>query len=73
MDIQSINDAVKTKQWVERIKACRESGHAVRKWCKQNNIYEQTYYCWLKKLRKMAIETGAVQAPSFDPLNGWDM
>ena len=53
----------------ERIKACRESGLPVRKWCKQNNICEQTYYCWLKKLRKMAIETGAVQAPSFVPID----
>lgn len=65
MDIQSINDDIKTRQWVERIKECRESGLPVRKWCKQNNICEQTYYCWLKKLRKMAIETGAVKAPSF--------
>ena len=69
MDIQSINDDIKTKQWVERIKECRESGLPVRKWCKQNNICEQTYYCWLKKLRKMAIETGAVQAPSFVPID----
>ena len=69
MDIQIINDDVKTKQWVERIKTCRESGLPVRKRCKQNNICEQTYYCWLKKLRKMAIETGAVQAPSFIPVD----
>ena len=32
MDIQSINDDIKTKQWEERIKACRESGLSVRKW-----------------------------------------
>ena len=65
MDIQSINDDIKTKQWVERIKACRESGLPVRRWCRQNNICEQTYYCWLKKLRKIAIESGAVKALSF--------
>ena len=49
MDIQSINDDIKTKQWLERIKECRENGLPVRKWCKQNNICEQTYYCWLAK------------------------
>lgn len=65
MNILSINDDIKTRQWVERIKECRESGLPVRKWCRQNNICEQTYYCWLKKLRKMAIESGAVKAPSF--------
>ena len=68
MDIQSINDDIKTRQWVERIKECRESGLPVRRWCKQNNICEQTYYCWLKKLRKMAIEAGAIQTPSFVPV-----
>ena len=47
------------------LRSAGESGLPVRKWCKQNNICEQTYYCWLKKLRKMAIETGAVKAPSF--------
>ena len=26
MDIQSINDDIKTRQWIERIKECRESG-----------------------------------------------
>ncbi|WP_413464635.1 IS66 family insertion sequence element accessory protein TnpA [Catenibacterium mitsuokai] len=56
MDIQSINDDIKTRQWVERIKGRRESGLSVRKWCKQNNICEQTYYCWLKKLYNVLIE-----------------
>lgn len=41
-----------------------ESGLPARKWCRQNNICEQTY-CWLKKLRKMAIDSGDVKAPSF--------
>ena len=63
MDIQSINDDIKTRQWIERIKECRKSGLPVRS--RQNNICEQTYYCWLRKLRKMAIESGAVQVPSF--------
>lgn len=65
MDIQSINDDINTRQWIERIKECRKSGLPVRRWCRQNNICEQTYYCWLRKLRKMAIESGAVKAPSF--------
>ena len=45
MDIQSINDDIKTRQWIERIKECRQSGLPVRS--RQNNICEQTYYCWL--------------------------
>ena len=65
MDIQSINDDIKSKQWLETIKECRDSGLPVIKCCKHNNICDQTYYCWLMKLRKMAIDSGAVKAPSF--------
>ena len=52
MDIQSINDDIKTKQWAEKIKACRESGLPIRKLCKQNNICEQTNYCLLKNYER---------------------
>lgn len=58
MNVQSINNDIKTKQWMKTIKECRESGLLVKTWCKQNNVCEQTYYKWLKKLRTMAVESG---------------
>lgn len=48
MNVQSINNDIKTKQWMKTIKECRESGFPVKTWCKQNNVCEQTYYKWLK-------------------------
>ena len=36
---------------------------------KQNNVCEQTYYKWLKKLRTMAVESGAVPVPTFVPVD----
>ena len=58
MNVQSINNDLKTKQRMKTIKECRESGLPVKTWCKQNNVCEQTYYKWLKKLRTMAVESG---------------
>lgn len=45
------------QQWVEIIKACRSSGLPVKQCCSQNNVPESSYYYWLKKARKMAIES----------------
>lgn len=54
---------------MKTIKECRESGLPVKMWCKQNNVCEQTYCKWLKKLRTMAIESGAVSVPIFVPVD----
>ena len=69
MNVQSVNKRIKTEQWMQRIKECRESCLSVRKWCRQNNLCEQTYYNWLKKLRTLAVESGTVSAPTFVPVN----
>lgn len=72
MDVQYINNDFKTKQWMQRIKECRESGLSVRKWCRQNNLCEQTYYNWLKKIRTLAVESGALPAHTFVSLDKVD-
>ena len=69
MNVQSINNDIKTKQWMKTIKECRENVLPVKTWCKQNNVCEQTYYKWLKKLRTMAVESGAVSVPTFVPID----
>lgn len=42
---------------------------SVKTWCKQNNVCEQTYYKWLKRLRTMAVELGAVSVLTFAPVD----
>lgn len=64
MNVQKVNEEIKTQQWIQRIKECRESGLPVKTWCKQNGVCEQTYYAWLKRLREKAIEIGAVSVPA---------
>ena len=61
MDVAKLSQDVKMQQWAIMIKTCRESGLSVREWCRQNNISEQSYYYWLKKIRKTVIEQSPVQ------------
>lgn len=68
MDVKKISDDIRVQKWMAIIKECSESGQSVRRWCKENNIAEPTYYSWLKKLRTLAVENGAVEVPSFVPV-----
>lgn len=47
---------VKIEYWLEVIHKCRASGLTNTEFCKQNNISEKSYYYYLAKIRKMAIE-----------------
>ena len=69
MNFKIFNKDIKKNQLIKTIKECRESGLQVKTWCKQNNVCEQTYYKWLKKLRTLAVESGAVSVPTFIPVD----
>jgi hypothetical protein len=47
---------VKIEYWLEVIHKCRASGLTNTEFCKQNNISDKSYYYYLAKIRKMAIE-----------------
>lgn len=42
--------------WLDIIHRCRESGLSNNQWCEENGISIKSYYYWLAKIRKMAIE-----------------
>ena len=67
VDVKKISDNVKLQEWANRIKECRDSGKSVRQWCKNNHYSEQTYYYYLKKIRKLTVEQIANQQ-SFVPV-----
>ena len=52
MELSKISQEVRLHEWAAVIKEARESGLSVRQWCKTNNVTEQQYYYWLKKIRK---------------------
>ena len=53
-DLQTLNSQNKLALWAGRISECRNSGMAVKTWCKENGICEQTYYKWQRRLFEMA-------------------
>ena len=67
-ELQTINQQNKLALWAGRISECRNSGMAVKTWCKENGICEQTYYKWQKRLFEMAQAQQEVQFAEVTPL-----
>ena len=53
-ELQTMNGQNKLALWAERVSACRSSDLSVRDWCRENEICEQTYYRWQRKLYGIA-------------------
>lgn len=58
MDISSLtpNKQVKLQYWLDVIRQCRASGMTNQDWCEQNDVSLKSYYYWLAKIRKLALE-----------------
>ncbi len=50
---------VQMVNWSARIRQRNESGLTIKEWCAENNFSENTYYYWLKKLRKSALNSAS--------------
>jgi hypothetical protein len=56
--------------WRERVAAHERSGLSVKQFCQQQQITEQTFYVWRKRLRNQEpmrfalVETGVVRPPA---------
>ena len=51
------------EQWKKIIAECQASGLPVKTWCDQNGFKEQSYYYYLKKIRKQEIGKISVALP----------
>ena len=47
---------VKLQYWMDVIRQCRASGLTNQTWCEQHDISLKSYYYWLAKIRKLALE-----------------
>lgn len=58
MDISSLtpDKQVKLQYWLEVIRQCKASGLTNQAWCEQHNISLKSYYYWIAKIRKLALE-----------------
>ena len=66
-DLQTLNGQNKLALWAGRISECRDSGMAVKTWCQENGICQQTYYKWQRRLFEMAQAQQAVQFAEVTP------
>jgi len=47
---------VKLQYWLDVIRQCRASGLTNQVWCEQHDISLKSYYYWIAKIRKLALE-----------------
>ena len=66
-DLQTLNGQNKLALWAGRISECRNSGMAVKTWCRENGVNEQTYYKWQRRLFEMAQAHQGVQFADITP------
>ena len=65
--LQTLNRQNKLAIWAGRISECRSSGQSVRAWCQENEICQQTYYKWQRRLFEMAQAQQEVQFAEVTP------
>ncbi len=58
MDISTLtpDKQVKLQYWLDVIRQCRASGLTNQAWCEQHAISLKSYYYWIAKIRKLALE-----------------
>ena len=66
-ELKAMNQQNKLSLWAKRISECRNSGMAVKVWCRENGICEQTYYKWQKRLFEIAQAQQKVQFAEVTP------
>lgn len=56
MNVKKATSQIRKEHWKKVISDRNESGLTVKKYCSQYSINEATYYYWLKKIRREALE-----------------
>ena len=64
-DMLAVKNDLRLQNWTEVIRAKQESGLTNREFCAQHGIAEKTYYYWLRKVRRAALDCAS---PELVPL-----
>ncbi len=69
-EITQVKNRFRMEQWTQLIQDCQSSGLPIKTWCDLNGVKQQSYYYWLKKIRKAACEQQlpALQTESSKPV-----
>lgn len=67
MNAKEATRQYRLSQWLPLIKEHQTSGMSIRAWCHQNDVNEQQFYYWQRKIREKASESFSViaQEPKF--------
>ena len=60
-DVLATRNEYRAQIWMQFIRECKASGMTNREFCQQRGISEKSYYYWLRKLRKRAVEAATPQ------------
>ncbi len=52
MDAQEVKRQYHLSKWRPIVQKCRTSGMTVKAWCKENNVSEQQFFYWQRRLRE---------------------
>lgn len=66
-EIMEVRNGYRMEQWRQIIQDCQKSGLSNKAYCEQHGISEKTYYYWLRKLRRLAMEQAAPQIMKLEP------
>lgn len=71
--ITVVKNKYRLEQWTKRIQECQSSGMKIDDWCIANGLNRNTYYYWLRKVRKTACQDlslvhGLPEEPAFKRL-----
>ena len=61
---------VKLQYWLDVIRQCRASGLTNQAWCEQHEISLKSYYYWIAKIRKLALEELPRKSHGCRPVTG---
>ena len=56
---------IRIQQWVKLLQMANESGLSRRDWCKENDISENAFYYWQRKLRRLALGQAVNDSTAF--------
>lgn len=60
-DVLATRNEYRAQIWMQFVRECEASGMTNREFCQQRGIFEKSYYYWLRKLRKRAVEASGLQ------------
>ncbi len=66
-DVLATRNEYRAQVWMQFVRECEASGMTNREFCQQRGISEKSYYYWLRKLRKQAVEAATPQLVALEP------